>query len=376
MKEFNVTGVCVPNKHYMVDISKKLDQIIKLIENEKYFTINRARQYGKTTTLSCIYKALKDKYLVLKISFEGIGDYAFTTENAFIGSFINLLSRRLYQNGLDNNIISNWEENKNELNKLEDLSLKITELVENTDKEIVLMIDEVDKSSNNQLFLHFLGMLRNKYLDREEGLDSTFKSVILAGVYDVKNLKLKLRADDEKKYNSPWNIATDFDVDMSFNPEEISTMLMEYEKDYKAGIDIEKISKEIYRFTSGYPFLTSKICKIIHEKLNQKWSSTGVKDAVKLIVNEKTTLSDDLIKNLANNSKLYESIYNQLILGEEFAYNAHNEITQIGTMLGVFRKEEGKRIIHNKIFEELIYEYMASEIDEGERLKLARYKYF
>ena len=26
------------------------------------------------------------------------------------------------------------------------------------------MIDEVDKSSNNQLFLSFLGMLRNKYL--------------------------------------------------------------------------------------------------------------------------------------------------------------------------------------------------------------------
>jgi len=32
-------------------------------------------------------------------------------------------------------------------------------------KPVVLTIDEVDKSSDNQLFLSFLGMLRVKYLD-------------------------------------------------------------------------------------------------------------------------------------------------------------------------------------------------------------------
>jgi hypothetical protein len=75
----------------------------------------------------------------------------------------------------------------------------------------------VDKSSNNQLFLSFIGMLRNKYLQREVGKDYTFKSVILAGVYDVKSLKLKLRNEEEARYNSPWNIAVDFKVDMSFS---------------------------------------------------------------------------------------------------------------------------------------------------------------
>ncbi len=28
----------------------------------------------------------------------------------------------------------------------------------------------------------------------------------LAGVYDIKNLKLKLRPGSEHQYNSPWNI--------------------------------------------------------------------------------------------------------------------------------------------------------------------------
>lgn len=70
-----------------------------------------------------------------------------------------------------------------------DLSKSITKFVIKTDKKVILMIDEVDKSSNNQLFLSFLGMLRNKYLLRNAGKDRSFHSVILAGVHDVKSLK-------------------------------------------------------------------------------------------------------------------------------------------------------------------------------------------
>ena len=44
MKRFNVTSTCVGSGHYMVDISAKLDEIEKLVEGRRYFTINRARQ--------------------------------------------------------------------------------------------------------------------------------------------------------------------------------------------------------------------------------------------------------------------------------------------------------------------------------------------
>ena len=61
-----------------------------------------------------------------------------------------------------------------------------------------------------------------------KGKDITFKSVILAGVHDVKTLKIKIREGEEVKLNSPWNIAVNFKVDMSFNSDEIETMLIEY----------------------------------------------------------------------------------------------------------------------------------------------------
>ena len=97
-KKFCTTGTCIPEKNYMVDLSNRIQQIInQYIESGQYFTINRARQYGKTTLLYLLEKELrKQDYLVLSLSFEAA--------------------------------------------------------------------DEVDKSSDNQIFLSCLGLLREKYL--------------------------------------------------------------------------------------------------------------------------------------------------------------------------------------------------------------------
>ncbi len=75
------------------------------------------------------------------------------------------------------------------------------------------MIDEVDKSGDIPFFPTSPGMLRNKYLQRNEGQDFTFQPVVLAGVHDIKTLKAKIRGEGEKGYGSPWNIAVDFKVE-------------------------------------------------------------------------------------------------------------------------------------------------------------------
>lgn len=53
-RRFNITGLCIPEKHYMVDIKSRLEEIRVLIEEGAYFTINRARQYGKTDRKSVV----------------------------------------------------------------------------------------------------------------------------------------------------------------------------------------------------------------------------------------------------------------------------------------------------------------------------------
>ena len=262
MRRFNVTGLCVANKHYMVDISGKLEQIGEMIDNGDYFTINRARQYGKTTTLSLLRRTLFREYTVASISFEGLGDESFATPEAFCHAFMELVRDSLRFTDASGEYISGWYDEQ--ITTFQKLNGHITGLCR--DKKVLLLIDEVDKTSNNRVFLHFLGMLRNKYLKREDGMDYTFHSVILAGVYDVRNIKLKMRfkgaysplPEESRLYNSPWNIAVNFTVDMSFSPAEIATMLAQYESDHHTGMDVASISEEIHNYTDGYPFLGMK----------------------------------------------------------------------------------------------------------------------
>ncbi len=365
-KRFNSTGVCVPRKHYMVDISNKLAQIRKLIDNEFYFTINRPRQYGKTTTLNELVNLLEEEYLVASISFEGIGDKVFQDEEEFSKVFIELLSDSIQF--ADESESKRLNSLANNINNIKDLSKIITNFAREASKELILFIDEVDKSSNNQLFLSFIGMLRNKYLAREVCKDFTFKSVILAGLHDVKSLKLKLRNDEESKYNSPWNIAVDFNVDMSFSPEEIATMLEEYCIDNRIIMNTHDLSKELYFFTSGYPYLVSKICQIIDEKINihpTPWTKYHILLAVKMLLEEKNTLFDTLIKNLENNNELYDYIDDLIVKGIEKSFNNYNPIIEMGMTYGYFKNVNGKVAVANKIFAEIIYNYMVSKLENN-----------
>ena len=145
--------------------------------------------------------------------------------------------------------------------------------------QVALIIDEVDQAGNYPVFIKFLGLLRSMYLSRDQ--IQTFQSVILAGVYDIKNLKLKLRPEDQHQYNSPWNIAVPFDVDMSLHVAGITEMLAEYKSDHKIDFDEKTISQLIYDYTSGYPFLVSRLCQIIDDN-GYSWDKEGVLVAVNI----------------------------------------------------------------------------------------------
>jgi hypothetical protein len=345
----------------MADISGKTEQIKILVDRGDYFTINRARQFGKTTMLYALRKRLANEYLAIKISFEGIGGTPFESDENFCINFMELVRDATELIDGEEEYAEKWF--NCDANTFKLLSRHITKMCRN--KKIVLMIDEVDKTSNNQVFLHFISTLRDKYLAAKNGDDFTFHSVILAGVYDIKNIKLKMISEglytptltEEKTYNSPWNIAVKFDIDMSFSPPEIASMLKEYEADHDTGMNIAEISQEIYNYTSGYPFLVSRICQCIDEELDKNWTVDGIQKAVKITLEEANTLFDDMFKNIRNNEKLRDFLYELLFVGREMPFNIDNEIVSLGTMFGFFKNVNGQTKISNKIFELRIYNY-------------------
>jgi hypothetical protein len=364
-KKFNITGTCNPKQHYMMDNSKKIAAIMDLVEYGDYFTINRPRQFGKTTTLFSVKAELEKRtdYLPIQLNFQGVDSRWLETDDLFAQMFLLHVTKDLkkhYPKWL------NLAEGVR-IESVEDLSDWISGFVEKVNKKVVLLVDEVDASSNYGTFLSFLGMLRSKFLAREYG-ESTFHSVILAGVHDIKNLKFKLRNPEAAQYNSPWNIAVDFDVRMSFNPQEIAPMLAQYCEAESVKMEISAIAERLYYHTSGYPFLVSKLCKNIAEKIlprketQTEWTLDDVEASVRMLLLENNTNFEDLIKNLENHQDLYDLVFRIVVDGVLITFNPHNAVISKGILYGIF-KRNGSIKIHNRIYEQLIYGYMTSNTE-------------
>ena len=359
----------------MVNIDSKLAEIKELVDEKQYFVINRARQYGKTTTLNLLVKYLADQYTVFFISFEGLGGTAFETEVEFCKTICELLYDAIRYDEvpqIDEAVKAIIKENI-EQNKIEDmmsLSATLSEICKNSVAPVVLIIDEVDQASNYKVFIDFLGMLRSKFLKRNTR--PTFHSVILAGVYDIKNLKHRIREDREHQMNSPWNIAAEFTVDMSFSKEEIAGMLEEYEADYHTGMNINDMAQRLYNYTSGYPFLVSRLCQLMDERISQEeaypslsdvWTKKGFEEAVRMLLSEKNTLFESLFNKLKDYPELNQTIQTILFTGKSIAYNADETSIDIATMLGFVKNQNGKVVIANRIFETRLYNYYLSSVE-------------
>ncbi len=271
MRYFNTEGVCNPKEHYMVRLDGRLACIKNtLVDRKKYFVINRGRQYGKTTTLKALARYLSGEYLVFSLDFQQMSTITFADDVTFVKGFVNKLLVTLKRMDFEDkekiaDLLIRLKDHKPDV-RMDELFECLSSMCELCPRPIVLMIDEVDSAGNNQVFIDFLAQLRGYYLARDE--KPIFHSVILAGVYSIKNLKLKLRSESEHQYNSPWNIAADFKINMSFSAEQIGEMLGEYEADHQTGMDIHAVAEEIYAYTSGYPVLVSTICKYIDEDLS------------------------------------------------------------------------------------------------------------
>jgi hypothetical protein len=366
-KKFNITGNCIEKRHYMADTTAKMQSILGLIENGEYFTINRPRQYGKTTTLMALAQvyATSEEYFIFSIGFSGVGDDVFVNEQSFVQMFIERLAAMTEYAHPD---LAKWLYVESKLiQSLSGLPLFIKKLIAKIGKKIILLIDEVDKSSNNQLFLSFLGLLRDKYLNRDIPGEETFHSVILAGVNDIKTIKARLRPNENKSFNSPWNIATDFKVKMNLLPHEIVPMLEEYRRDKGVKMDAKVIAERLFYYTEGYPFLVSKLCKMLDEDElkgvdTKHWLEKDIELAAKLLVKESNANFDSLVKNLEDNPTLYE--LTQIVLYNEapVPFNSHNMEVILGIAYGVFAMDGGeseKLQIHNRIYREVISNYMS-----------------
>lgn len=337
---FNVNGACNPDEHYMVNLDGRLEEIRVMIENGQYFTINKARQYGKTTLLRALAAYLKRDYVVLSLDFQKIESDEYVSGSTFVHAMSREINKKIRR------MPDVSAEIKEKLVRLADGSYPnarmaelfdcLSEWCEQSERPVVLIIDEVDTAANNQVFLDFLAQIRAYYLDRYE--TPAFQSVILAGVHDIRNISRKIRSEEEHKANSPWNIAADFLVDMSFSASDIS----------------------------GYPYLVSRLCKYMDEQIRDisnggetegAWTKSGFLEAVKILLEDTNPLFESLIGKLDDYTELNDVISKLLFQGQSIAYNPDDATIKNARMFGFVKVVDSKVMLANRIFEIRLYNY-------------------
>ena len=102
-------------------------------------------------------------------------------------------------------------------------------------------------------------------------------------------------------------------------------------------MDTERIAREIYDYTNGYPYLVSRICQL-----------------------KKNTLFDSLMGTVLGNTEISRILERILFAGDVVSYNAYNIAVSDAEMYGFIQDAQGKVVISNRIFETLLYNYYLS----------------
>jgi hypothetical protein len=152
---------------------------------------------------------------------------------------------------------------------------------------------------------------------------------------------------------------------MNLEADGIAGMLAEYEADYHTGMDVRRMAQLLYEETCGYPFLVSRLCKLMDEEIagsgnfpekKMAWTCAGFLEAVRILLGEKNTLFESMVNKLHELPELKEIIYGILFTGKESSYNALNQVIGTAEMLGFIKNANGVVAIANRIFETVFYD--------------------
>lgn len=282
IRYFNTSGPNIPAKHYTLFRTSLVEKGIKLVKDERYFTIWAPRQTGKSTYFRLLAnELLKDGYKVCHINIENFQN---TTES-FVCKFI---SERLTRDWGVLIAAPTFSELYHEISKRNDF-------------HGVFIIDEVE-GLNQELFGQFLHTIRNAYHSRAEHV---LKSVILVGVSNITGV-----VQDNA---SPFNISDNLEVPY-FTPNEIFELLGQHETETNQRF-LEAVKQKIAHITAGQPGLVNGFA----EKLISLYEDLQVIDYEQYLAVEDWYLYEALDKNVANiinKAKNYQLFMEKLLFTE------------------------------------------------------------
>jgi len=347
MRNFNTTGPIQTNKHYHLSSLERFDleEILFLIEQQKYFVLHAPRQVGKTSYMLALMKHLNNTgdYHCLYFNVEAAQAMREDVEDAMRIILSELASRaELY---LNDPYPKQIMEDVIRTSGNSALNAFISQWAGQCEKPLVLFIDEIDALIGDTL-ISVLRQLRAGYDKRPADFP---QSIILCGVRDVRDYRIhSSRTKEIITGGSAFNIKVESLRLKNFTQPEVEELYQQHTAETGQQFTPEALDL-IWKLTEGQPWLVNalgyEVCFRTKEVRNNRQTITAetLHQAKEDIIRRRVTHLHQLTDKLREPQ--VQRVMEPIVSGTELGSKVHEDDIQYVIDLGlIYRGPQGLQI--------------------------------
>ncbi len=368
MKQFNTTGPCFPEDHYMLPALPRLpEETRRLIDQKLYFVLHAARQTGKSTSVLALAHEL-------------------TAEGRYAAIVLSVQTANVFSHDIDaaeRLLLSHWRNvAEDELPpELRPPGWPVAEAGERINsalrawaracpRPLVVFLDEID-SLEDELLLSVLHQLRDGFTYRPKNFPW---SLALIGMRDVHDYKVKSGGSERLNTASPFNIMARSLTMGNFTSAEVATLYRQH-TDATGQPFTDEAAARAFELTQGQPYLVNALANVAVEELQldraQPIMPSEIETASEMLIERRETHLRSLAERLSE--ARVRRVIEPMLAGNE-AVEIPEDDRRFVLDLGLVRKVNGGTLeIANPIYREVIPRILAGSVQDTIRQETSWY---
>lgn len=357
MRFFNTAGPVDCERHYCLPPLHRidLDEVLLLIEQQKYFVLHAPRQTGKTSFLLALMEHLNGlgRYKTLYVNVEGAQAARQNVPEAMRAILAGIATQasQFLDDSFPNEKVKELTVNLSPFSALNEL---LSEWADHSPLPLVIFIDEIDSLIGDTL-IAVLRQLRGGYDKRPAHFP---QSVILCGVRDVRDYRLHVTGEAAPiTGGSAFNIKSESIRMGNFAEDEVMRLLYQHTEETGQPFTPEA-SQRIWYLTQGQPWLVNALAyeTCFKMKENRDRSRTisqeQVEQAKENLILRRETHLDQLTDKLKE--PRVRRVIEPMVKGEALAADVSALDIEYVVDLGLVRRGSAGLVIANPIYQEVI----------------------